>query len=195
MSFPCKVIAFGISAGGLPPLRAILKMLPGDLNAAIVIVPHLSTDYRSHLDVILENAVVRPVLRIEQGMHMVCGSIYVLPEGQMLGVRDGTFTLSPRPKTEKINQAIDHFFHAMATDIGPQCIGVILSGAGYDGISGAKAIEDQKGVVIVQDPATAEFPLMPQGLIAFNHPDYILTPEEIVDKLITIASVNSLRNQ
>lgn len=187
MSFPCKVIAFGISAGGLRPLQTILKTLPGDLNVAIVIVPHLSPNYRSHLDAVLEKALSRPVLRIHHGGNIVCGSVYVLPEGQILGIRDGTFTLSSRPETEKINQAIDHFFHAMAKEIGPQSIGVILSGAGYDGITGAKAIEDRKGIVIVQDPATAEFPLMPQGLIAFDHPDYVLTPQEIVDKLTSIA--------
>lgn len=170
-------------------------MLPGDLNAALVIVPHLFPDYRSHLDAILENAVFRPVLRIYHGMHIVCGSIYVLPEGKILGIQDGAFILSERPETEKINQAIDHFFHAMAAEIGSQSIGVILSGAGYDGIKGAKAIENEKGVVIVQDPATAEFPMMPQGLIAFDHPDYILTPEEIVNKLTALATANSPQHQ
>jgi len=54
-------------------------------------------------------------------------------------------------------------------DAASASIGIILSGAVYDGI---------------QYPVTAQFPLMPQGPIAFDHPDNALTPEEIVHKLI-----------
>lgn len=183
MKYTFKVIAFGISAGGLEPLKQILCKLPDDMYAAYVIIPHLYPHYRSHLDHILTREIERPVLRISTGMRIQPGNIYTLPEGQVLSIRNGQFKLSPRPEEEKINKAIDHFFKSLAADARDQAIGIILSGAGFDGIEGAKAIEDEKGIVIVQDPDTAQFPLMPNGLIAFDHPDYILTPEEIVQKL------------
>lgn len=183
MTYTFKVIAFGISAGGMPPLKEILSTLPADMHAAIVIIPHLYPHYRSQLDQILTREIARPVLRISTGMRIQPGNIYTLPEGQVLSLHNGQFKLSPRDEDEKINKAIDHFFLSLAADAKDQAIGVILSGAGYDGIEGAKAIEDEKGIVIVQDPETAQFPLMPQGLIAFDHPDYVLTPEEIVQKL------------
>jgi two-component system, chemotaxis family, protein-glutamate methylesterase/glutaminase len=184
MRYPFKIIAIGISAGGQQPLRAILQMLPHDLNAAIVVVPHLFANYRSRLDRILATSLSRPVHRMQDGLEIVSGGMYVLPEGKIAGLHNGKFTLSPRPETEKINQAIDHFFKSLATEAGSQSIGVVLSGAGFDGISGAKAIEGKNGIVIVQDPKTAEFPLMPKGLIVHDDPDYILTPEQIADMLI-----------
>jgi two-component system CheB/CheR fusion protein len=183
MTYTFKVIAFGISAGGMPPLKKILSMLPDDLHAAIVIIPHLYPHYRSRLDQILTREIARPVLRISTGMYIQPGNIYALPEGQVLSIHNGRFQLSPRSEDEKINKAIDHFFISLAEDAGDQSIGIILSGAGYDGIQGAKAIEDEKGIIIVQDPQTAQFPMMPNGLIAYDHPDYVLTPEEIVQKL------------
>lgn len=190
MTYSFKVIAFGISAGGIPPLKSILGTLPDDLQVAIVIIPHLHPQYRSQLDHILSRDLLRPVLRVYTGMHIQPGNIYTLPEGQVLSLHNGVFTLSPRPEGEKINKAIDHFFISLAKEAKAQSIGVILSGAGYDGIEGAKKIEDEKGIVIVQDPETAQFPMMPNGLIAFDHPDYVLTPEEIVQKLTYISSKN-----
>jgi chemotaxis response regulator CheB len=50
-------------------------------------------------------------------------------------------------------------------------------------LEGAREIEDAKGLVIVQDPETAQFPLMPYNLIANDHPDYVLTPKDIAEKL------------
>ncbi len=184
MHYPFKVVAFGLSAGGLSPLSIILKMLPKELAAAFVIVPHLYPHQRSRLDEILERTVERPVHRIQAGLELQSGCIYTLPEGKLLAVKEGRFTLQPRPEDEKVNKAIDHFFISLAEDARDQAIGIILSGGGGDGIKGAMAIEDQKGIVIAQDPITAEFPYLPQGLIANDHPDYVLTPEEIVHKLI-----------
>ena len=77
----------------------------------------------------------------------------------------------------------------MASEAGKNCIGIILSGAGYDALEGAKAIEQKRGLVIVQDPITADFPLMPQKLVANDHLDYILQPHEITGKILEFASV------
>ncbi|MEM1977210.1 MAG: chemotaxis protein CheB, partial [Nitrososphaerota archaeon] len=46
-----------------------------------------------------------------------------------------------------------------------RCTGVILSGYGNDGILGSKLIALRGGRVIVQDPSTAEVPIMPQSAI------------------------------
>jgi two-component system, chemotaxis family, protein-glutamate methylesterase/glutaminase len=37
---------------------------------------------------------------------------------------------------------------------------------------------------MVQDPETAEFPYMPNSIVEQEHPDYILSPKEIVRKII-----------
>lgn len=184
MQYTFKVVGIGLSAGGLPPLKEILSMLPDDLHASIVVIPHLYPHHQSRLDHILEAALSRPVMRIYDGLYAQPGFIYTIPEGKVLLIEEGQFQLEPRPDTEKINKAIDHFFKSLAKDAKDKSIGVILSGAGYDGIEGAKEIEDENGIVIVQDPFTAQFPMMPNGLIAFDHPDYVLTPKEIVQKLV-----------
>ncbi|WP_440134065.1 chemotaxis protein CheB [Chitinophaga sancti] len=45
MTSDFKVIAFGSSVGGIPPLRKILNELPNTINAAVIVVQHLSGEY------------------------------------------------------------------------------------------------------------------------------------------------------
>lgn len=182
------IVGVGSSAGGLPPLREIVEGLSTEINAAIVVVPHLSPKSESNLDTILQRCTSMPVIKIEDGMIAEPGHIYVLPEGSFLELRAGELRLRDRESDEVINKAINIFFTSLASDAGNRAIGVILSGGGYDGLEGAKLIEDADGIVIVQDPDTAQFPLMPSSLIAYDHPDYILTPADIAKKITDRAS-------
>lgn len=188
MKYPFKIIAIGSSAGGLAPLQEILGQLPAHLKAAIVIVTHIGRDSETHLDKIIGRVHDMPVYKIENGMHIQPHNTYVIPGGQVLLLKNGLFQLIQRQANEKVNKAIDQFFTSLAAEAGAQSIGIILSGAGYDGIEGAKAIEDKAGVIIVQEPYTAQFPLMPQSLIAFDHPDYVLTPTQIARKIIELCA-------
>ncbi|WP_158829473.1 chemotaxis protein CheB [Mucilaginibacter lacusdianchii] len=184
MDYGFNVISIGSSAGGLSPLKEILSRLPVNLNAAVVLIPHLATHFESRLDHILSGITNLPVTKVTQDVQLERSKIYVMPEGKMMSVENGYLKLRDRLPSEKVNKAIDIFFKSLAIDAGNKSIGIILSGAGYDGIEGAKKIEDENGIVIVQDPLTAEFPLMPSALIANDHPDYVLTPIEIVNKVV-----------
>ncbi|QHS59657.1 chemotaxis protein CheB [Chitinophaga agri] len=183
MSYTYNVVGIGSSAGGLAPLKIIFNQLPPDINAAIIIIPHLLANMPSNLGKILHTVTGMPIMKVEENTHLKKGVVYVLGEGLVMTIKDKQLQVRPREASEKINKAIDHFFISLAEEAANKSVGVVLSGAGYDGIEGAKAIEDKHGLVIVQEPYTAEFPLMPQALIANDHPDYILTPEDIAYKL------------
>jgi len=49
---------------------------------------------------------------------------------------------------------------------GNKTLGVLLRGASTDGALGAAKIRERGGFVVVQNPATAECPVMPQAAIA-----------------------------
>ncbi len=184
MAYDFKIVGFGLSAGGMNPLIEILEDLPARLNAAIVVVMHLPINAHSKLQQILSVKTEMEVVAVSTIELVEAGKLYVMDAGKKLILRNGFLEMHDRNPEEKINKTIDTFFKSLAADAGSQSIGVILSGAGYDGLEGAKEIEDAKGIVIVQDPETAQFPLMPKNLIAYDHPDYVLTPKDITDKLI-----------
>lgn len=186
MALDLKIIAFGSSAGGIPPLRKILNALPSKINAAIVVVQHLSSEYPSKLNNVLQAATTLPVMKVYENTRIEQGKVYVIAEGKIMRLVDNTLLVRDRNDEEKkANKAIDYFFTSMAESAGEKALGVILSGAGnFDGIKGAVAVEHNGGTIIVQDPYTAEHPVMPDALIANDHPDFILTPQQIAEKIL-----------
>lgn len=164
------VIGIGSSAGGFSPLKTIIEGLPADINAALIIVQHIPADHASKMDRILQRLTPLEVIPVETIEYVEPGKIYVMAAGKQMKLQDRFLSVEGRPVEDKINRTIDHCFESIAGSAGNKSIGIILSGAGYDGLEGAKAIEDKEGLVIVQDPVTADFPLMPQNLIANDHP-------------------------
>ncbi len=183
MTTDFHVIGIGSSAGGIDPLIKVIKGLPTNIQAAILVVQHIPNGVTSNLRSILSRATSLNVVAVEKSEPLQPGNIYVMALGRALVVEEDYVKLTDRSPDDKINRTVDTLFLSMAEHAKDKCIGIILSGGGFDGIEGAKAIEKYSGLVIVQDPGTAQFPLMPKSLIANDHPDYILTPEDISKKV------------
>jgi two-component system, chemotaxis family, CheB/CheR fusion protein len=66
-------------------------------------------------------------------------------------------------------------------------IAVILSGCDDDGSAAIAALGKRGGLVIVQDPVTAERPEMPRAAIETGHVDYVLPPKGIAEELEKIS--------
>lgn len=120
-----------------------------------------------------------PVVEVQTTQRIQPGHVYLPEAGQNVKIHNHILTVERRQPGAKAKRTIDTFFHSLAWDAREKSIGVILSGTDYDGIAGAEAIEAKGGIVIVQDPATAQYPLMPIALIANDNPSFILQPEEI----------------
>src|SRR4030043_1424379 len=68
-------------------------------------------------------------------------------------------------ETRGLRLPIDFFLRSLADDRHEQSIGIILSGMGSDGSIGIRAIKENNGIVMVQDPATAKYDSMPRNAI------------------------------
>ena len=69
---------------------------------------------------------------------------------------------------------IDFFFRSLAQDQRERAIGIVLSGTGTDGTLGVRAIKGENGLVIAQNPESAEFDGMPRSAIATGLADYVI---------------------
>jgi two-component system chemotaxis response regulator CheB len=74
---------------------------------------------------------------------------------------------------------MDVLFETAAEAFGPGLIGIILTGAGRDGAVGLRRIKENGGTTIVQDPATAQFPIMPMAAMEETKVDHVMNIEEI----------------
>lgn len=173
------IVGVGSSAGGIESLFELFSHIPADIDAAFVVVRHLKRDSPTQMTELLARYTHLETRTIKGGEKPERGKIYLMPENTKVFMKDGLLCLEPRPEGEIINEAIDRFFISLADEADENAIGIILSGTGEDGIKGAKAIEDNGGLVMVETPDTAKFKQLPENMIAKDHPDHVLPPHQM----------------
>jgi two-component system, chemotaxis family, protein-glutamate methylesterase/glutaminase len=176
---PARVIGIAASAGGVEALRAVVRVLPGDLPAAICVVLHIPATGRSLLAPILDRDGALTAVVAEDGQPLLPGMIYVAPADHHLLVRSRTIELSRGPKENGVRPAADPMFRSLAWSWGRAAVGVVLSGALDDGSAGAVSLAEAGATVVVQDPEDAVVPGMPASAIAATTPDHTLPVAEI----------------
>ncbi|HJL20369.1 MAG TPA: chemotaxis protein CheB [Sandaracinaceae bacterium LLY-WYZ-13_1] len=173
------VVGLGASAGGLQALREVLDGIPDDLDAALVVVQHLSPDFETRMDELLANHTAMPIRRVENEMRLEPGTVYLMPPKAEMIVAGGQLLLSEREPEPGVWLPIDAFFRSLAEESGPRGIGIVLSGTGSDGSRGLQAISEAGGLVVVQDPGTARFDGMPRSAIDTGVTDLVLPPDKV----------------
>ena len=173
------VVAIGASAGGVEATTRLLKTLPRDLPAAVVVVTHRPARLADALPTILARATelrVRPAVR---GASLEPGVCHVAPPEQVLWVKsDGSFDLV-EDGFYRVHR-IDACFHSLALHAGRRTVGVVLSGTLADGAMGLRAIREAGGMTLVQALNDAEFGDMPRTAIAIASPvDLVGTAEAL----------------
>ena len=199
------VVGIGASAGGLESLEHFFKNCPDNLNASYIVIQHLSTQYKSMMEDLINRYTSMPVHMIFNDMAIEKNHIYLIPAGKLLTIENDKLYLTDKLK-DTFHLPIDVFFKSLADNSTSHAIGVILSGTGTDGSRGAVAINAQGGMVIAQEPTDAKFDGMPKSLIETGIVDYKLTakviPEYIAQHIQhptsgpkTVLSASTLPNQ
>lgn len=186
------VIVVGASAGGVEALRTLIAGVPGDLAAAIAVVLHMPAGGTSALPQILRRFGNLPTVTASNGAPLRPGTVYVARPDHHLVLIDDEVALSHGPTENGHRPAINALFRSAALSLGPRVIGVLLSGVLDDGVAGLVAIKAQGGLVVVQDPADALYPGMPENAIRNVAADYVLPAAEIGPLLGTLTKENSV---
>jgi len=184
-NFP--VVCVGGSAGGLDAYIRLLKNLPSDMGAAIVIVNHLRT-VATLLHEILPQYTNMQVELITEKLDIKPNHVFIIPEKRDLHVLNGEFCLKPISKPRGWSDVITVFMHSMAENWDGKLIAVIVSGYDGDGADALKSIKEAGGITIAQKPETAKQPDMPESAIASGCIDFILSPEDIAKKIVSIVN-------
>ena len=183
---PFEIAVIGTSAGGLSALETVLDGLPGDFPLPVVIVQHRSVDSGKMLETILRRRCRLPVTEPHDKEPILAGRIYVAPQDYHLLVDERALALSTDPPVRYARPSIDVLFESAADAYRTRVIGVVLTGANSDGARGAARIKANGGIVVVQDPATAECPIMPKATLDRVAVDRVLPLAEIPAFLVSL---------
>ena len=179
MSNQPQLIVIGASRGGFHALEVILGPLPADFAIPIVVAQHRHKTSNEVLGQFLSRITGLCVRDAEDKQPIQGRCVYLAPANYHLLIEGNRFALSVDDPVAYSRPSIDVLFESAADACGENCTAVILTGANADGARGAKRIKAVGGVVVVQDPASAESPEMPSAAIRETEVDCILPLEEI----------------
>lgn len=161
-----KVVVVGASAGGAEALTGLVAQLSADFPAPVFIVNHMAAETTGKALVAALNAAGSLTCsHARDGEPIKRGHVYLAPSDQHLLLVKGKMLVTKGARENRYRPAIDPLFRTAAVAYGTRVIGIILTGYLDDGTSGMKAIKRCGGVCIVQDPADATYPDMPQSVI------------------------------
>ncbi|RPJ59817.1 MAG: chemotaxis response regulator protein-glutamate methylesterase [Acidobacteria bacterium] len=163
-----RVIAIGASTGGTQAIEKVLTGLPAN-SPGLVIVQHMpehfTATFAERLNEVCEMEVreARDNTPIRQGLALVApGNRHLIVQKDageyVVRVKDGAMVHHQRP-------SVDVLFYSVASNIGANAIGVLLTGMGADGAKGLLAIRENGGITIVQNEETCVVFGMPKEAV------------------------------
>ena len=166
--------------------------MPANSNLAYVIVQHLSSDHQSHLAELLSRQSPIPVRIISETTLVEPNVVYVRPPKVEIEVSGANLVPIKRmSEGAEALYSIDRFFISLASQRREKSIGIILSGMGTDGSRGVNIIKEYGGLILVQDPKSAQFTGMPNSAIRRDLADLVAPPEVLASSLVSIVRLEN----
>jgi two-component system chemotaxis response regulator CheB len=191
-----EAIVIGVSSGGMNALKFIFSALPSSFRIPIILVQHVSANSDNEWIKLLNNKSNLTIKEADEKEKTESGNVYIAPANYHLLIeKDKTFSLTIDERVNFARPSIDVLFESAAEAYHNMLIGIVLTGANNDGAKGIKRIKELGGLAIIQDPETAESPIMPASAIATIQADYILSLEKIMELLIKIEHPNPNRDE
>lgn len=182
---PVELVVLLASAGGLDALSVVLRALPPDLPAAVVVHQHLG-GVTSVLPTILGRQTPHRFDWVQEGQAVAPGRVVVCPPGVHLELttqgRCRLHLLESQPE-----RRFDLLLASVASAYGARSVAVVLSGSGHDGAVGTVAMKRAGAIVLAQSPDTAQYPSMPLAA-ARAGADRVLPVHEIGAALVGLVA-------
>jgi two-component system chemotaxis response regulator CheB len=182
-----KIIFLGASTGGTEATKEVLVNLPPDCPA-IVITQHMPPGFTKSYAARLDGLCRIRVAEARDGERILPGHAYIAPGGFHLSVeRSGANYIARVQDGEPVNRhkpSVEVLFNSAAKVVGPNALGIMLTGMGADGAKAMKTMRDAGSYNWVQDEASCVVFGMPREAIAAGAANEVLPLTQIAPKLI-----------
>ena len=182
-----SVVGIGTSWGGLAAMTKLLGGLPGDFSLPVVVVQHRGKDSDRLLSELLQDTTDMRVCEVEDKEPLVPGTVHIAPANYHVLIDAGYLSLTVEEPVRFSRPSIDVMFSSAADTYGAGAIGVVLTGANEDGARGLTHIVKRGGRALVQDPRTAEIPIMPVAALKAVPSAEVLPLDALAPRLIELS--------
>jgi len=183
-----KIIFIGASTGGTEATKEVLVQLPADCPA-IVITQHMPAGFTKSYAARLDSLCRIRVAEARDGERILPGHAYIAPGGvaHLSVERSGANYIARIKEGEPVNRhrpSVEVLFRSAAQVVGPNALGIMLTGMGADGAKAMREMRDAGSFNIAQDEASCVVFGMPREAIAAGAVHEVLPLNQIAAKLI-----------
>jgi len=182
-----KIIFIGASTGGTEATKEVLMNLPPD-SPAVVITQHMPAGFTKSYAARLDSLCRIRVKEAVDGDRILPGHAYIAPGGFHLSVeRSGANYVARVRDGEPVNRhkpSVEVLFDSAAAVVGPNALGVMLTGMGADGARAMKTMRDAGSWNVCQDEASCVVFGMPREAIAHGAAHEVLPLQRIAPTLL-----------
>lgn len=184
-----KIIAMGASTGGTVAITRIIENFSIDMPGTVV-VQHMPPGFTTMFANKLNEISKVNVKEAEDGDEIKRGMVLIAPgDFQMRVIRSGDHYFVKCMKEGKVNgccPSVDVLFDSVAENVGPDAIGVILTGMGRDGANALLKMRKSGARTIAQDKKTSIVFGMPKEAYACGGAERLVNLNDIPEVIIRL---------
>jgi two-component system chemotaxis response regulator CheB len=184
-----RIVAVGSSTGGTEAIRELLCGLPAD-SPAVVVAQHIPAAFSAPFTRRMDSLSALLVCEPTDGQPIMAGHVYIAPGGKHLLVeRDGAryrCRLNDGPPVNRHCPSVDVLFRSVAQQVGPNAVGVLLTGMGDDGARGLKEMHDAGAPTVAQDEASSVVWGMPGAAVKLGAVDEVLPLNKVAEAIMRL---------
>ncbi|MEE9542604.1 MAG: chemotaxis response regulator protein-glutamate methylesterase [Thermodesulfobacteriota bacterium] len=178
------IVAIGASTGGPRAVQEVLSSMPSGLPVAFLVVQHMPEAFTGAYADRLNQISHLSIKEASDGDKIQSGQVLIAPGGTQTklykeSALEVRVKIEDSPEDSLYKPSVDISLASVAKCFPSRALGVILTGMGYDGAKGIKAIKDSGGKVLVQDEASCVVYGMPKAIV----------DEHLEDKIIPLSSM------
>jgi len=182
-----RVLAIGASTGGTVALENILTRLPENVPGTVV-TQHMPKGFTKSFAARLDGLCKVEVKEGAHGDPLHEGRVLIAPGGKhMLLRREGArlyVNVKDGPLVSQHKPSVDVLFRSVGRAVGPESVGVILTGMGVDGAKGLFEMRRVGAATIAQDEASCVVFGMPKAAIAADAADSVVALDRIPEEIL-----------
>ncbi len=179
-----EVLVIGSSTGGPPVLERVISGLPEGFGLPVLVAQHMPELFTRSLAQRLDQSSRVHVRIAEDGLPLEPGTVTIGLGGQHIVVagRPGAARvgLTGEPASALYKPDVDELFASASTLFGRAVLGVVFTGMGDDGSTGAVQIRRAGGAVVAQDEASCVVWGMPRAVVEKEAAEAVGSPDEIL---------------
>jgi two-component system chemotaxis response regulator CheB len=188
-----KVIVIASSTGGPQTLEYLLKEMPRNIPAPILIVQHMPPGFTKSFAERLSTICEIKIKEASDGDRLEDGMVLIAPGGLHMIVeekgRDAVVRVVKEPPELGVAPCANKLFRSIAPIFRENTIAVVLTGMGNDGTDGARMIKKVSGTVIAEAEESCIVFGMPKEVINAGLVDEVVPLEKLAVALIQIVDI------